>query len=227
MNKTYKIDELYKVRENFDNHEFDGFCLTIDDFYENAEDIYEHITSRQYPMWKYNTESSTRNGIDYYDCRIVDTVGHPTTIYMNEHNRILDLCRRYFHKGEYEWQQLIEYNCFQTVEEFDNVWQHYPHIDSPLDRPDNLSTLNFLVYMDKEEDGGTAIYDGEWITYDENMTLLYPVEQRFNLERVIPAKFNRAVIFPGNRMHGAWIDDYSKYKDNWRFTQVLFYHPIS
>ena len=224
--KTFVLDELFKFSSNF-NAEFDGEVLTIDNFYEDPDTLYEWIKNRDYPMWKYNTESSTRNGIDYYDCRIVDTVGHPTRIYVNEHNRILDLCRRYFHKGEYEWQQLIEYNCFQTIEEFDNVWQHYPHIDSPLDRPDNLSTLNFLVYMDKEEDGGTAIYDGEWITNDENMTLLYPVEQRFNLERVIPAKFNRAVIFPGNRMHGAWIDDYSKYKDNWRFTQVLFYHPIS
>ena len=27
-------------------------------------------------MWKYNTESSTQNGVDYNDCRIVDTVGH-------------------------------------------------------------------------------------------------------------------------------------------------------
>ena len=227
MNKTYKLDELYKVRDNFDNHEFDGFCLTIDDFYENAEDIYEHITNRQYPMWKYNTESSTQNGVNYNDCRIVDTIGHPTRLYWNEHNRILDLCRRYFHKGDYEWNKLIEFNCFQTIDVFDNKLQHYPHVDSPLDRPDNLSTLNFLVYLDKEDDGGTAVYDGEWITNDENMSLLYPVEERFNLERVIPAKFNRAVIFPGNRMHGAYIEDYNKFVDKWRFTQVLFYHPIS
>ena len=80
MNKTYKLDELYKVRDNFDNHEFDGFCITIDDFYENADEIYEHLTNRQYPMWKYNTESSTKNGVDYNDCRIVDTVGHPTCL---------------------------------------------------------------------------------------------------------------------------------------------------
>ena len=40
-----------------------------------------------------------------------------------------------------------------------------------------------------------VVYDGEWITNDEDMSLLYPVEERFNLERVIPAKFNRAVIF--------------------------------
>jgi len=57
------------------------------------------------------------------------------------------------------------------------------------------------------------------------MSLLYPVEDRFTIERIIPHKFNRCVIFPGNRMHGAYIDDYNKYKDNWRFTQVTFFHP--
>ena len=28
-------------------------------------------------------------------------------------------------------------------------------------------------------------------------------------------------------MHGAYIEDYNKYIDNWRFTQVLFYRPIA
>ena len=213
------------MRSSFDNHEFDGLVLTIDDFYENAEDLYEHIMNRQYPMWKYNPESSTRNGQDYLDCRIVDKVGHPTRIYENEHQRLLNLCRRYYWKGDYDWSRLYEYNCFQTITEFDEEMQHYPHIDSALDTPDNCATLNMLVYMDKEEDGGTAVYDGEWITNDENMGLLYPVGERFDIERIIPHKFNRCVIFPGNRMHGAYINDYNKYKDNWRFTQVTFYHP--
>ena len=225
MNRVVVLDELYKMRSSFDNAEFDGFALTIDDFYENADMLYEHITNRQDPMWKYNPESDTRNGVDYYDCRIVDKVGHPTRVYENEHQRLLDVCRRYWWKGEYDWSRLYEFNCFQTITEFDKKMQHYPHIDSSLDTPDECSTLNMLVYLDIEESGGTAVYDGEWITNDENMSLLYPVEDRFTIERIIPHKFNRCVIFPGNRMHGAYIDDYNKYKDNWRFTQVTFFHP--
>ena len=223
-NNVIILDELYKMRSSFDNHEFDGLVLTIDDFYENAEDLYEHITNRQYPMWKYNPESATRNGQDYLDCRIVDKVGHPTRIYENEHQRLLNLCRRYYWKGDYEWSRLYEYNCFKTITVDDRRMQHYPHIDSALDTPDKCATLNMLVYMDKEEDGGTAVYDGEWITNDENMSLLYPVQERFTIERIIPHKFNRCVIFPGNHMHGAYIKDYNKYKDNWRFTHVIFYH---
>ena len=225
MSKPIILDELYKMRGSFANAEFDGFCITIDDFYENAEDLYQHLLGRDYPMWKYNPESPTRNGIDYYDCRIVDKVGHPTRIYESEHQRILDLCRRFFHKGHYNWSRLYEFNCFKTGEITDPKYQHYPHIDSSLDMPDNCSTLNMLVYLDKEEDGGTAVYDGEWITNDENMNVLFPVEERFNINRIIKAKFNRCVIFPGNYMHGAWIDNYDKYKENWRFTQVTFFHP--
>jgi hypothetical protein len=225
MSKPIILDELYKMKGSFADAKFDGFCLTIDDFYENAEDLYQHLINRDYPMWKYNPESPTRNGIDYYDCRIVDKVGHPTRIYETEHQRILDVCRRYWHKGEYNWSRLYEFNCFKTGEITNSRFQHYPHIDSKLDMPDNCATLNMLVYLDKEEDGGTAVYDGEWITNDENMNVLYPVEERFNIRTMIKAKFNRCVIFPGNYMHGAWIDNYNKYIDNWRFTQVTFFHP--
>ena len=225
MSKPIILDELYKMKGSFADAKFDGFCLTIGDFYENAEDLYQHLTNRDYPMWKYNPESPTRNGVDYYDCRIVDKVGHPTRIYETEHQRILDVCRRYWHKGDYNWSRLYEINCFKTGDITNPRFQHYPHIDSKLDTPDNCATLNMLVYLDKEEDGGTAVYDGEWITNDENMNVLYPVEERFNIRTMIKAKFNRCVIFPGNYMHGAWIDNYNKYIDNWRFTQVTFFHP--
>ena len=82
MKSVVDLDQLYQMRGSFNNHTFDGFCLTIDDFYENAEDLYEHITNRQYPLWKYNSESNTRNGIDYFDCRIVDKVGHLSLIHI-------------------------------------------------------------------------------------------------------------------------------------------------
>lgn len=226
MSKPYAIDNLYKFRSDFSNHTFDGEVIIIDDFFENAEDIYNHITNRDYPLWKYNPESRTRNHIDYNDCRITDTIGHPTRINEIENQRLLDLCRQYFWKGHYDFKHIIEFNCFQTITQFDNKYQHYPHIDSRLDASDEDSTLNMLVYMDKEDDGGTAIYGGEWITNDENIDLLYPVEDIFTLQRVIPAKFNRCAIFAGNRMHGAYINDYNKFKDDkWRYTFVRFYHP--
>mgnify|MGYP001300608746 FL=1 len=223
--KTFILDDLFKFSSNF-NAEFDGFALTIDNFYENAEDLHDWIQNRQYPMWKYSKERPSRNGIDYNDCRITDKIAHPTRIYESEMERLLNLCRKYFHKGEYNWDRIYEFNCFQTLSVFDNKLQHYPHTDSELNCPDDESTLNMIVYMDKQESGGTAVYNGTWLSNDEQLNVLYPVEERFEIERIIPAKFNRCVIFPGNRIHGAWIEDYNKYSgDSWRFTQATFFHP--
>ena len=224
--KPFVLDELFKMSPNLDVH-FDGEVVTIDNFYEDPDTLYEWIRNRDYPMWKYNTERNTRNGIDYHDCRITDKIAHPTRVYFNEMDRVLNVCREYFHTGVYDWQRIYEFNCFQTLSVFDNNIQHYPHTDSELDTPDNESTLNMIIYMDKEEDGGTAIYEGTWLSNDEHLNVLYPVLDRFELRRVVPAKFNRCVIFPGNRIHGAWIDDYSKYSgDSWRYTQVNFLHPV-
>ena len=140
--------------------------------------------------------------------------------------RVVNLCRKHWHTGDYNWARIYEFNCFQTITEFDPKIQHYPHTDSELATPDNESTLNMIIYMDKEEDGGTAVYEGTWLSNAEHLNVLFPVLDRFELRRVIPAKFNRCVIFPGNRIHGAWIDDYNKYTgDSWRYTQVNFLHP--
>jgi|SRR5210317_2360232 hypothetical protein len=226
--KPYITEELWALSPTIEpQYDEETQVITIDNFYENPDDIYEHLMSRPVPMWKYNSErKNSRNGIDYNDCRVVDTVGHPTRLYTNSNERIKDICRQHFWKGEYSFQNIIEVNCFQTLTVFDNKLQHYPHIDSELSCPDLSATLNMLVYLDKEDDGGTAIYGGEWIHNDEQKNLLYPVENDFTVEHIIPAKFNRCVIFPGNRLHGAWIDDYSKFTgDKWRYTLVRFFHP--
>ena len=225
MSKVFAWDNLLKQSENWEVS-YDGFALTIDNFYDQPDAIYQYLMNKDFPLWKYSTERNSKNGIEYNDCRIVDKIGHPTRIYYNDMDRILNLCRKHWWKFGYNWSQNFEVNCFQTINQFDTTLQHYPHIDSAFEVPDHLSTLNMLVYLDIEEDGGTAVYEGTWITNNEQESLLYPVEQDFKLERVLEHKFNRCVIFPGNRLHGAYINDYNKYKDNkWRFTQVTFFHP--
>ena len=226
MTKAFNVEDLYKVSETW-TPEFRDGVLYIDNFYEDPEAIHEHLTNRDFPLWKYNGErGDSRNGIDYNDCRIIDKIGHPSRVYHANMQRLLDICRQYWWKGNYSWQENHEFNCFQTISQMDTKYQHYPHIDSELKCPDETSVLNMLVYMDKEESGGTAVYGGEWITNDEQINVLYPVEERFNIEQIIPAKFNRCAIFPGNRMHGAYIADYNCYSgDKWRISQVTFFHP--
>ena len=226
MDKTFALDDMFKFSSKLESS-YDGFALTIDNLYEDPEKLYDWINSQSFPFWKYNPErGESSNSKVYNDCGLVYTVAHPTRTYYNEMDRILNLCREYWWKHDYDWQRIYEVNCFQTITEFDPKMQHYPHIDSAFNTPDNKSTLNMLVYLDKEENGGTAVYDGEWITNDERIHMLYPVEERFTIERIIPSKFNRCVIFPGNRLHGGYIEDYEKYSgEGWRFTQVQFFIP--
>ena len=225
LNKVFAIDELFQMSPSFDAKFEDG-VLYIDNFYENAEIIHDYLEDRSYPLWKYSTERDTKNGVDYYDCRINDSVSHPTRLYYAEMERVLNLCRQYWWKGNYNWANIIEFNVFQTINVFDTKMQHYPHTDSALGSPDHLATLNIIVYLDKKESGGTALYDGTWLSNNEDYNLLFPVEDRFDIRTKIPAKFNRCVIFPGNQIHGAYVDDYTKYTgESWRYSQVQFLHP--
>ena len=225
MDKTFALDDMFKFSSKLESS-YDGFALTIDNLYEDPDRLYDWINSQSFPFWKYNPERNSSNSKVYNDCRLVFNIAHPTRTYFSEMERILNICRKHYWKTNYNWDMMYEFNCFQTITEFDPKVQHYPHTDDRFDTPDTSAVLNCIIYLDKEEDGGTAVYDGEWISNDERFNLLYPVEELFTLERVIPHKFNRCVIFPGNRLHGGYIEDYNSYKDDkWRFTQVQFFHP--
>ncbi len=223
--KIYSNDTLFRFSEKLDPRMEDD-VLYIDNLYENPNAIYRWLEHQHFPLWKYSEERDSFNGKDYNDCRLIHKIGFPTRQYFMQQDMLMNICRQYWHKGDYHWDQVYEFNCFQANESFDNTIQHYPHIDSQLGVPDEESVLNMIVYMDKEDNGGTAVYEGEWITNDEQYNLLYPVQEKFNLVKIIPAKFNRCVIFTGNKLHGGYIDDYSKYMDEkWRYTQVTFFHP--
>ena len=225
--KPVFLDRIMRLGSNLDVKR-DDFVLYIDNFYEEPDLVYDWLQSQPYPYWKYISDN-TRNGKDYNDCRIAQRMpGLGSALERQKLSNVLRLCQENFWKGKYHFDFVHEFNCFQTITNFDTKLQHYPHIDSSLLDDDDCTTLNMIVYMNKDENGGTAIYDGELIENNEAYNVLYPVEERFKIERTIPAKYNRCVIFPGNRLHGAYIEDYQLYSqanNTWRYSQVLFIHP--
>jgi len=227
MGQPFSIDKMFRPSPQWNvQYDKENQVITIDDFYEDPDTIYDWLTNADYPLWKYSEEIETLNGKVYNDCRNTLAISHPTRMWEMNIERLSQICGNVWWKKGYETAQAFEWNIFQTIECFDNKMQHYPHVDSPLTQTDEASTINVLWYMDKEESGGTAVYNGEWITNDERHSLLFPVEDQFEVAHMIPAKFNRCVMFPGNRLHGAWIDDYTKYTgDKWRISQVQFLHP--
>ena len=201
--------------------------LYIDNLYENPDAIYDWLEKQDVALWKYSEERQSRNTQDYLDCRVIHKIGYPTRLYGNQMDMLTNICRQYWWPHGYQWDECYEFNAFQSLKDHGKEIQHYPHIDSALDSQDKDSVINCIVYMDKVANGGTAIYEGTWVTNEEEVNLLYPVGELFDIKEVIPAKFNRLVMFPGNQLHGGYIDDYSKYMgDSWRYTQVTFFHPM-
>ena len=223
--RVYSNDTMFRFSPKLEPRMEDG-VIYIDNLYENADDIHAWLENQDLPLWKYSEERQSRNGIDYNDCRLIHKIGFPTRLYHQQMQMLTDICRKYWWKNHYTWDEAYEFNAFQANENFNKEIQHYPHIDSALACKDDESVINCIIYMDKQENGGTAIYEGEWITNEEQINLLYPVEERFQLRQVIPAKFNRLVMFTGNKLHGGYVEDYSKYMgEYWRYTQVIFFHP--
>ena len=71
----YSIDTLFKQSADWDVQWDEKLeCFIIDNFYENPDDIHDHFMKRDVPLWKYNEERNTPNGIDYIDARFVDKV---------------------------------------------------------------------------------------------------------------------------------------------------------
>jgi len=50
MEKYFDLDELFVHSPRLEP-QYDGFVMTIDNFYENAEDIYTWLKEQRYPYW--------------------------------------------------------------------------------------------------------------------------------------------------------------------------------
>lgn len=228
MKQPINFDTLFQFAPEWDvNWDGDNKTITIDNFYDDPDAIYEWLQQQDYPRWKYLDEDNTRNGIDYDDCRLIHSwsygLKHNTQNYFGS---ILDTCRRHFWKGNYQFDQVFEFNCFRALKDFKPTEQHFPHLDDDMRTPDDQSVLNLIVFMDKDGNGGTDIYEGNFPDNKEHENLMFDFDPNVHKTvRKMKHKFNRAVIFAGNRMHGAVIDDYEHYKNNWRYSQVYFLYP--
>lgn len=220
MSEPLYIGDLFKLDPKNWEVSFDGTVLLIDNFYADPNSINAWLSKQDYPRWKYYPEiAPTRNGIDYDDCRLRH-VWPSDTMRINEtyFDEVLTYLRKYFGDVKYQHDSIFEFNCFRAIKDLLPQEQHYPHFDRKC--------LNMVIYMDKGGNGGTNLYIGDFPEYynNEHENLIFDYDSiEYDVLTTIPYKFNRAAIFDGRRMHGAFIEDYNHYKNNWRYTQVYFF----
>jgi len=213
MIKPFRFNDLFKIDPdaivNMENN-----CLIIDNFFLEYDKILDYVNNINVEIWK-NTPTS-KNFIDYYDCRHrIQNFWFQTTEF---NNTIVSLINHFYDCNVSPIHECsVDFNYFKHLKQkVSNKYQHYPHTDYDF---------NALVYLDQQANGGTAVYNVDTpIKNNEQENLLYDVS---GLEKkVIQAKPNRCVIFSGNQYHGGHIDDHDVYYDNWRINLVKFYERI-
>jgi hypothetical protein len=216
MKKPYRLSEIFQISDKLSIIKKDDYCI-IDNFYKYPDKVVEWIDNFNYPMWKYHPDS--RNGIDYYDCHLW-VKGNDFELYSNLiEDKILNLLSEIYPNSIFANKAPQEYrfNLFKSIKLPKKHIQSFPHYDT--------SNILFLVFLDKLNSGGTAIYNNtNKINFDtidnEEKNLLFNVNN-IPIKTIMESKFNRCIIFDASRLlHGAYIDDYKKVKDNWRITQI-------
>jgi hypothetical protein len=205
-----RIEFLFEINMDYKITSFDNGVLIIDDFYKNYEDLYNYLQHQSVPKWKaLDDPLQSKNFFDYYDCRL--NLG-----YSNNHiiEEIKDLIIEFYGKLYRPISRGYEFNYFKIINKsLTNNYQHFPHRDFQI---------NSLIYLDKECNGGTALYpDIKKLDNNEAKNLLMDVS--IYSKHIIESKPNRLVLFNGNIYHGGYIENYSKYETKWRINQVMLF----
>ena len=211
MSKQYLHDEVFEISDDLnpilkDVGPYQYLC--IDNFYKRPEDIHQILSESWTPNWKLD-EYRGHNFKDYYDCRATFPIQYKTADYLKNIPIITTDLKNWTCKNIYT-------NTFSWINPPSSNIQFLPHEDD---------SLNILVYMDKINSGGTALYENYKYQPDDNED----IDIRYDISElkyhVIPAEFNKCVIFNGRIPHGGYIEDHNQYTNgNWRQNLVYFFN---
>jgi len=204
------VEDTFRLNQESKADFFDDYVV-IDNFYEDIEGIQDLFKNMSVENWKGSKWS--RNFKDYYDCRPIFANNYPEYHKMEARLRPLSqLVANMVGKDSIEIEKSLQFNVFKHIKkDVPQHKQHHPHYDT--------DKVNILIYIDEHANGGTALYENKDMQNREDVNLIVDIRE-FDLLEVIEAKPNRCVIFNGNQLHGAWINDNKVYEDNWRITQA-------
>lgn len=210
MPVPFIVEELFALNPNSQIIYHENW-VCIDDFYQNFEQIQNMFEYMPVESWKMSKWS--RNFKDYYDCRPAFANWEPPKEMIDARLEPLNkLIGNLVGWNDVAIEKSLAFNVFKHKKTNVPVtMQHHPHYDKNM--------VNMLIYIDKHANGGTALYENQNVTNKEGANLIVDIS-KFTIKEIIPAKPNRCVIFPGDYLHGAYIEDNDVYFNNWRITQA-------
>ena len=213
MTKPFVVSDIFEIEDNLKivketlgPYEY----YYIDNFYKRPNQINALLKESWCPQFIFNSKG--RNFKDYYDCRL--------SFNIEDNGFVEDIKTQdffYNHISKEYTTNRIDTNIFSWKKVPKRTIQHQPHTDG---------TLNILVYMDKINSGGTALYkereNARYLNLN-NDNLQYDISDEKDDFYVIPSVFNRCIIFDGTIPHGGYIENHDLYThDNWRYNCVYF-----
>jgi hypothetical protein len=220
--KPIDVNELFELNPDYEVVSFDGQIMIIDNWYKNYDQIIEVMEQQTPVYYNYVTSSGIQpdNGKKYHDCRVLLTNTSLDEKYISTLKEIEKIITKGSPGLELTFTSPgLVFNYWKNENKnLRNNIQSLPHVDSP-------AAFACVIYLDKICSGGTNIYDiEENVSVNPGLVDITNFQQTFKYKVVksIKAKPNRMVIYPGNIWHGAFIEDHSKYVDEWRINQVHF-----
>jgi hypothetical protein len=202
-----------------------GDIAIIDGFYEHPDAITDLLAVSAASPWKIGPGS--RNYQDYFDCWTT-LPAHPTYQDARDNQSQAQLWRIIkdsFGLSIKQRRYPFDFNMFQWIRPPAPNVQFYPHVDGS-------GVVAAIIYLNRDADtnGGTAFYRDNplgvtaAIGYHEQDNLQVDISAHCNLATVVPARFNRCILFPGWFTHGAYIEQHDFFTgDRWRLTQPYFF----
>ena len=238
--RPFKTTDVFAVNDALEVQTIDlgngDKALVIDGFYRDPDAVRALAAGAPVPIWK--NVPGGRNGEEYWDCRhqwmFYDKL--PFLLRLREiveaHYGVqvdMDKTPKSFVTNVFQW------NIDQPAASVGNI----AHFDSL-----RVVAANIYLNTPDEAHGGTAIYrsrvTGEFRLFAEDFEMLRRAPEKFmhlaedgrsyydpkwqdnwELERVLPMRYNRATLYPGYIFHGAYHTD-NAFRDYPRMTQTCF-----
>ena len=220
----FKPEELFELNDNLQPKKV-GDVIIVNNVFKNYDKIVEVLNNMSVENWKLT--EGTRNFIDYYDCRPIFKNHFPTILTDKRFSTLFEMFEKLYDdidmESLYTNYEFI-FNYFKNnIKDLPSTKQHRPHMDE---------YYNVIFYLDNINNGGTVIYHSEDINGNvvenggplEGNELLTDISH-LRIKQYIEGTPNSLVIVDGSQLHGAWIDDYNKYLNDWRISLVHFIYP--
>jgi hypothetical protein len=210
MNKMFIYDEVFEVNKDLEiqEHNCEGIkYYTVNNFLKNFDQANEVMANSYSGNWRICENS--RNGIDYYDCRIAFTQ-YLTTV----KDALLELAKRATNTHHHNWEATTDVgvNTFRQINKKRSDFA-VPHADG--------GTFTGVLYMNKPEEcsGGTAFIRSKHTNSMENVMEYF--KERPDLDETgddywkgsyddweivgtVPMESNKLFMLPSKFTHAAW-----------------------